>query len=48
MLLFHVEFKSITLFMYRIAVSGILNEQNNKSDMHSESTKAVVAWPLNF
>ena len=34
--------------MYRIAVNGILNEQNNRSDMHKDKTNAVVAWPLNF
>lgn len=39
---------ALTLFIYRIAVNGILNEQNNKSDMHSDRTKAVVACPLNF
>lgn len=38
----------LTLLIYRTAVSGILNEQNNKSDIHSDKTNDVVACPLNF
>lgn len=37
-----------TLFMYRIAVNGRLNEQKSKSDMHNDKTNAVVACPLSF
>lgn len=40
--------KYLTLAMYRTAVSGMLKEQNSKSDMHRDSTNAVVACPLSF
>lgn len=40
--------KLLTSFIYRIAVNGKLNEQNNKSEKQSDSTNAVVACPRNL
>lgn len=34
--------------MYLTVVNGRFTEQNNKSDMHNDKTKAVVAWDLNL
>lgn len=34
--------------MYLTAVSGMLNEQNIRSEMHSDKTNAVVACARNF